>query len=108
MYGPSPIVPVFARFFIGVLGGTGAVPASAKMSSIGANGATRFTVIWPVVSLVVIPEIVLALPLAYAVPPLMYALTNESACQGILMSRSRAYVTSLALIACPFQYCRPG
>ena len=64
MYGPSPIVPVVARFFIGVLGGTGAVPGSAKMSTIGANGATRLTVIVPVVSSVVTPEIVLALPLA--------------------------------------------
>jgi hypothetical protein len=71
LYGPSPIVPVFARFFIGVLGGTGAVPASAKMSSIGANGATRFTTILPVASSVVIPEIVFALPSAYAVPPAM-------------------------------------
>ncbi len=64
-------MPVDARFFIGVLLGTGAVPASAKMSTIGANGRTRFTTIFPVESSVVMPEIVLALPLAYAVPPLM-------------------------------------
>ena len=41
LYGPSPIVPVLARFFMPVLGGTGAVPASAKMSMIGTNGATE-------------------------------------------------------------------
>ena len=50
LYAPSPMVPVLARFFIGVFCGTGAVPASAKMSTIGANGATRFTVILPVAS----------------------------------------------------------
>ena len=64
-------MPVDARFFIGVLFGTGAVPASPKMSTIGANGRTRLTTILPVESSVVMPEIVLALPLAYAVPPLM-------------------------------------
>ena len=71
LYAPSPIVPVLARSFIGVFGGTGAVPGSAKMSTIGANGATRLTTILPVASSVVIPEIVFALPFAYAVPPAM-------------------------------------
>jgi hypothetical protein len=46
------------------LGGTGAVPGSAKMSTIGENGATRLTVILPDESSAVMPEIVLALPLA--------------------------------------------
>ena len=60
----SPIVPLDARFLAGVLGGTGAVPGSAKMSTIGENGATRLTVSVPLASSAFTPEIDLALPLA--------------------------------------------
>ena len=57
-------MPLDARFLAGVLGGTGAVPGSAKMSTIGENGATRLTVSVPFVSSALTPEMVLALPLA--------------------------------------------
>ena len=70
LYCPAPIVPVAARFFIGVFGGTGAVPGSAMMSTIGENGATRVILTVPVASSVTIPEMSFALPLANASPPL--------------------------------------
>src|SRR5437870_3760159 len=71
MYGPTPGGGLFCRFFIGVPEGTRPEDGNARTLSNAPYGAVRWIVILPVASSVWIPEIVFALPAAYAAAPTM-------------------------------------
>ena len=63
-YGPTPGGGLVGSTFIGVPAGMIPIDGNASTFSNGPYGAVRWTTICPVALLVVIPEIVFALPFA--------------------------------------------
>src|SRR5580704_6974209 len=77
------------------------------MSRNAPYGETRWIVVCPVASLVVIPERVFAVPFEYAVAPWIVDVRKLAALQPSLSARSIPNVRSDAFTGAPFEYVRP-
>src|SRR5579875_2784599 len=89
MYGPSPGGGEVGSTFIGKPAGINPSDGNASTLSNGPYGAVRWIVIFPVASLVVIPEMVFALPAAYCAAPAMTGVMKEpEPPHGIFTARS--------------------
>ena len=88
-YGPTPGGGLVGSTFIGKPAGIRPRAGNASTLSNGPYGAVRWTVIWPVASLVVTPVIVLALWLAKAfAPTIVGAMNSPEPPHGIVSARS--------------------
>src|SRR5581483_3010946 len=76
LYGPTPGGGLFGMFFIGVPFGTSPRDGNASTLPNAPYGEVRLIVIFPVASSVLMPEIVFALPAAYAFAPTIVPAMN--------------------------------
>src|ERR1700722_13456398 len=108
LYGPTPGGGLLASTASGVLLGTNPSAGNASTLSNGPYGAVRWIVILPVALSAVIPEIVFAFPVEYAVAPTTIGVMNAPAPpHGMCTARSKERTKSDAFTGAPFEYFRP-